>query len=173
MTRIGNRSRFTAPQGCYPCLDDDNWVAIAVDTESSGAHWRASWGVPTNTRPNADRLAAHDAIDVVLSAWTSQREGASIARELQAASVPAGVVQRSSDLLKDPQYVHRAFYREFEHGEMGRVPYAGHQYRISDYDNGPRGPAPQLGEHSFQVLTDFLGMSDDEVGQAFASGAIT
>ncbi len=172
VTRIGNRSRFAAPQGCYPCLGEDNWVAIAVDTDDQ---WRAlggAVGCADEYPTNADRLAGHDAIDVVLSAWTSQREGASIARELQAAGVPAGVVQRSSDLLKDPQYVHRAFYREFEHGEMGRVPYAGHQYRISDYDNGPRGPAPQLGEHSFQVLTELLGMSDDEVAEAFASGAI-
>ncbi len=173
VTRIGNRDRFAAPQGCYPCAGKDNWVAIAVDT---GAQWRALAAIVgcTDVYPtNAERLAAHDAIDDVLSAWTSERDAASAARELQDAGVPAGVVQRSSDLLKDPQYAHRGFYREFEHGEMGRVPYAGHQYRISDYDNGPRGPAPQLGEHSFQVLTEFLGMSDEEVGAAFASGAIS
>ncbi len=172
VTRIGNRDRFTAPQGCYPCRGEDNWVAIAVDTD---AQWRALAGVvgcADEYPSNAERLAAHDAIDEVLSAWTSRRDAAWIAGALQAAGVPAGVVQRSSDLLRDPQYMHRGFYREFEHGEMGRVPYAGHQYRISDYDNGPRGPAPQLGEHSFQVLTELLGMSDDEVGQAFASGAI-
>ena len=173
VTRIGNRSRFTAPQGCYPCRGEDNWVAIAVDTDEQ---WRALAGVvgwPDGYATQADRLAAHDEIDAVLTAWTSEREAEAAARELQAAGVPAGVAQRSSDLLRDPQYVHRDFYRHVEHGEMGRVPYAGHQYRISAYDNGPRGPAPQLGEHSFQVLTELLGMSDDEVGQAFASGAIT
>lgn len=173
VTRIGNRDRFAAPQGCYPCLGEDNWVAIAVDTDEQ---WRALAGVvgcSEDHSTNAERLAAHDAIDEVVSAWTSERDPVSAARELQAAGVPAGVVQRSSDLLKDPQYAHRGFYRELEHGEMGRIPYAGHQYRISDYDNGPRGPAPQLGEHSFQVLTELLGMSDEEVGEAFASGAIS
>ena len=94
-------------------------------------------------------------------------------RELQAADVPAGVVQRSSDLLTDPQYAHRGFYRYLEHGEMGRIPYAGHQYRIADYDNGPRGPAPMLGEHSFEVLSDLLGLSEEELSEAFAAGAIT
>ena len=173
VTRMGNRDRFAAPQGCYPCAGQDNWVAVAVDTDEQ---WRALADVvacPDGYPTNAERLAAHDAIDAVLCAWTSERDPVSAVRELQAAGVPAGVVQRSSDLLKDPQYLHRGFYREFEHGEMGRIPYAGHQYRISDYDNGPRGPAPQLGEHSFQVLTELLGMSDDEVGEAFASGAIT
>ena len=173
VTRIGNRDRFAAPQGCYPCRGENNWVAIGVDTD---AQWRALAGIIgcTDTyATHADRLAAHDAIDEVVCAWTAEREAVAVASELQAAGVPAGVVQRSSDLLRDPQYLHRGFYRELEHGEMGRIPYAGHQYRISGYDNGPRGPAPQLGEHSFQVLTEFLGMSDEEVGEAFAAGAIT
>ena len=56
---------------------------------------------------------------------------------------------------------------------MGNVPYAGHQYRISNYDNGPRGPAPLLGEHSFEVLTELLGLDEDELSLAFASGAVT
>ena len=54
---------------------------------------------------------------------------------------------------------------------MGRIPYAGHQYKISNYDNGPRGPAPMLGEHSFEVLTE-LGFSDEEIAACYASGAI-
>ena len=109
VTRIGNRSRFAAPQGCYPCAGEDNWVAVAVDTDEQ---WRALAGVvgcAQDYASNAERLAAHDAIDEVLSAWTSERDPAAAARELQAAGVPAGVVQRSSDLLKDPQYVHRGF----------------------------------------------------------------
>ena len=172
-TRIGNRSPFAAPQGCYPCLGDDAWVAIAVDTD---AQWQALCrvvGAADEHPTNADRLAAHDAVDAMLAAWTAQREAAAAMRELQRAGVPAGVVQRSSDLLCDPQYAHRGFYRHFDHGEMGRVPYAGHQYRISGYDNGPRGPAPMLGEHSFEVLSDVLGLSEEEIGAAFASGAIT
>ena len=63
ITRIGNRDRFRAPQGCYPCAGEDAWVAIAVDTDHQ---WRAlqqvidcAFDYPTN----AERLAAHDAID--------------------------------------------------------------------------------------------------------------
>ena len=59
---------------------------------------------------------------------------------LQAAGVPAGMVQRSSDHLQDPQLAHRAFFRRLQHPEMGEVPYEGHQYAIGGYDNGPRLP---------------------------------
>ena len=58
-----------------------------------------------------------------------------------------------------------------EHPEMGEVPYEGHPYQISGYGNGPRFPAPCLGEHTFEVLTDVLGMSVDEAAEAMAEGA--
>ena len=175
VTRIGNRSRFAAPQGAYRCAGEDDWVAIAVETD---AQWRALCanvpGLDAGAYPaNDDRLAAHDEIDAVLTAWTAERAPEDVAALLQAAGVPSGKVQRSSDLAKDPQYKHRSFFREYEHGEMGAVAYAGHQYRISGYNNGPRGPAPLLGEHSFEVLTNLLGLSEEEVSEVFASGAIT
>ena len=172
--RLGNRSRFSAPQGCYRAAGDDQWVAIAVETD---AQWRAlidatGIDVARATATNAERLACHDEIDACLTQWTQARAPETIAAALQAVGVPAGRVQRSSDLLADPQYAARRFYRRYEHGEMGEVPYAGHQYRIEGYDSGPRGPAPMLGEHSFEVLTEVLGLSEEQVSAAFAAGAI-
>ena len=90
---------------------------------------------------------------------------------LQAGGVPAGMVQRSSDHQVDPQLEHRAFFRRMEHPEMGEVPYEGHQFVIAGYDNGPRFPAPCLGEHTYEVLSQVLGLDDDEVGRILASGA--
>ena len=55
---------------------------------------------------------------------------------------------------------------------MGEVPYEGHPFRIAGYDNGPRFPAPCLGEHNATVLLDVLGMSDDEFAAALESGAL-
>jgi crotonobetainyl-CoA:carnitine CoA-transferase CaiB-like acyl-CoA transferase len=91
---------------------------------------------------------------------------------LQAAGVPAGMVQRSSDHLRDPQLAHRRFFRSLRHPEMGEVPYEGHSYRISGYENGPRFAAPCLGEHSHQVLSEILGLGDEAIGLLVASGAI-
>ena len=90
---------------------------------------------------------------------------------LQSAGVPAGMVQRSSDHMEDPQLAHRSFFRRLEHPEMGEVPYEGHQFRIGGYDNGPRFPAPCLGEHTFEVLSEVLGLDLDEVSRLLGSGA--
>lgn len=92
---------------------------------------------------------------------------------LTAAGVPAGHVQRSRDLANDPQLRHRGFHRELDHPEMGRVPYSGHQFRISDYDNGPRFAAPLLGGDSFEILETELGMKPGDIAELMAAGTIT
>ena len=174
-TRDGNRSRFHAPQGCYPCAGDDRWCAIAIDNDEQWQRLCQVMGNPELAVRYADvasRLEHHDEIDRIVGDWTGTRGPYDVMDKLQDAGVPAGVVQWSSDLLQDAQYQHRGFYRYMDHPVMGNIPYAGHQYKISDYDNGPRSPAPTLGEHSFEILSQVLGLSDEEVAEAYASGAI-
>ncbi len=171
--RLGNRSRDEAPQGVYPCAGEDQWCAIAVETDAQWQALRSGLGDPEWARDealatNAGRLERHDAIDEQLSAWTRERSPREAMETLVAAGVPAGAVQRSSDLLVDPQYRHRGFYREFDHPEMGRVPYAGSQFRMRGYAGGPRTRAPVLGEHGYEVMSEILGMSDDEIALVLA-----
>jgi benzylsuccinate CoA-transferase BbsF subunit len=176
-TRLGNRSRDAAPQGIYPCAGDDQWCAIAVDTNEQ---WRAlcqllgepEWARDPALAGVAGRLAAHDAIDEQLAAWTRTRAPHAAMDELVAGGVPAGAVQRSADLLRDPQYAHREFHRHLEHPEIGPVPYAGSQFKMSGYTGGPRRPSPLLGEHNVFVLQELLGLDDDEIADIIATGAI-
>ena len=118
------------------------------------------------------RMAAHDEIDKRITSWTREREMDEIVETLASSGVPVAPVQRSSDLLVDPQLAHRDFFRYHEHAEMGRVPYSGHQFRISGYDSGPRSAAPTLGGHTIEVLSEELGFDDDLIGQLFVEGAV-
>jgi crotonobetainyl-CoA:carnitine CoA-transferase CaiB-like acyl-CoA transferase len=176
-TRMGNRSKTAAPHGIYACAGSDEWCAIAVESDAHWQAFRAALGDPEWSRAAAlehleGRLAAHDALDAEITAWTETRAPKDVMQTLLAAGVPAGHVQRSSDLLRDPQLQHRGFHHEFTHGEMGRVPYSGHQFRISNYPSGPRGPAPLLGGESFQILSEDLCFDIESVADLMASGAI-
>ncbi|MFO0688348.1 MAG: CoA transferase [Myxococcota bacterium] len=176
--RRGNRAPDAAPQGAYPCLGEDEWCAIAVGSDAQWQALRRALGDPEWARSSAldgvaGRLAAHDAIDRALSDWTRSRTPREVMRILLEAGVPAGHVQRSRDLLEDPQLRHRRFHRFFEHPEMGRVPYSGHAFRIRGYDNGPRGPAPLLGGESFEILAESLGFEPDRIADLMASGALS
>jgi crotonobetainyl-CoA:carnitine CoA-transferase CaiB-like acyl-CoA transferase len=174
--RNGNVEPGCAPHDAYPCAGVDQWCAIAVETDEQ---WRAlrtalgepAWAMDSALDTAAGRLGHVDEIDRELSAFTSEHEPRALMELLQAAGVPAGMVQRSSDHLEDPQLLHRSFFRRLEHPEMGEIPYEGHQFTIRGYDNGPRFPAPCLGEHTYEVLTEVLGMDVDEVSEVLGSGA--
>ena len=176
-TRNGNRSRDAAPQGVYPCAGEDEWIAIAIENDAEWGALRSLLGDPEWAHANKldttdGRLEAHDLIDEHLAKWTRDQAPKEAMAQLIGAGIPAGHVQRSSDLLKDPQYKHRAFHRYLRHGEMGLVPYSGHQYRVSGYDHGPRGPAPLIGGDSFEILTGSLGLGDEQVADLMANEVI-
>lgn len=175
--RMGNESPTAAPHDVYPCAGEDQWCAIAVETEDQWQALRRVLGDPEWLHdPSYDtvagRRAARERIDAAIAAWTRTQTPHAAMERLQAAGVPAGAVQRSSDLLADPQLRHRAFFRPLSHAEMGEVPYEGHQFRIAGYESGPRFAAPCLGEHSFQVMHDLLGMSEEEIASVAAAGAL-
>ena len=177
VSRNGNRSDVAAPQGAYPCAGDDQWCAIAVDTEQQWEDLRLTMGDPAwagydRFKSVEDRLSNHDEIDGHIGQWTMDKTAQEVMELLQSHGVPSGVVQRSSDLLQDPQLAHRNLYRYMDHPEMGNIPYTGHQFRIQGYDSGPRSPAPLLGQHNEYVLKDLLGMTDEDMIEAVIAGAI-
>jgi crotonobetainyl-CoA:carnitine CoA-transferase CaiB-like acyl-CoA transferase len=177
-TRCGNRAPAAAPQGVFPCAGDDEWCAIAIDSDAQWAALRETlghpmWAAKAEFDDTAGRLARQDEIEAHLAAWTRERSPREVMKLLLAAGVPAGHVQRSSDLLRDPQLLHRGFHRVLEHEEMGPVPYSGHQFRVSGYDHGPRGPAPLIGGESYEVLSGDLGFDAEQIADLMASGAIS
>ena len=176
--RMGNESPDHAPHGVYPCAGDDEWCAVAVETD---AQWQAlrralgepAWAADPSLHTAAGRLAQRSDLDAGIAAWTRTLPPHEVMARLQAVGVPAGAVQRSSDLLADPQLAHRRFFRPLPHCEMGELPYERHQFRIDGCDSGPRCAAPCLGEHTVEVLQDILGLTDEELAEVAASGALT
>lgn len=174
--RQGNRDPHLAPQGAYPCTDSQ-WCTLTIPDDPAWTAFVAAIGRPAWADRAAyatveGRRADHDAIDAGIAAWTATRSADEVERLLLAAGVPAGKVQSSKDLPHDPQYLHRRFYRHLDHAEVGPIPYAGHQFSVEGHDHGPRSAAPLLGQHTYEVLTEFLGLSPDEVAEAAAAGAL-
>jgi crotonobetainyl-CoA:carnitine CoA-transferase CaiB-like acyl-CoA transferase len=175
--RSGNDSPSASPHDAYPCAGTDEWCAIAVETDDDWRRLRAAlgdpeWAASGDLETVDGRRANRALVDAKLAEFTSRHEPRALMERLQAAGVPAGMVQRSSDHTSDPQLLHRRFFRPMQHPEMGEVPYEGHQFRIAGYDNGPLRPAPCLGEHSIQVLQEILGYGDDDLARIVGSGAL-
>ncbi len=169
---IGHDSPRASPHGVFACAGKERYVALAVE---SAAQWEALARV---VAPLAEfsfdaRRAQSEAIAARLGAWCRDRDAVALARELQQAGVPAAVVQRPSDLYADRQLAHRGFFITLDHPEMGPTPYDGPVTHFSRTPPRLRSPAPLLGQHTYEVLSGLLGLTDDEIADHAAGGALT
>ena len=178
---VGNRHPFgmAAPHGIYPTAGDDQWIAIAC---ASDADWQATAaelglvGAAVDPRfaTLAARLAHQDLLDELVAGATARRDRYELANALQVAGVAAGPVQNARDLVKhDEQLAARSFFGTAESEAWGsygldRFPARFNGERPLVYE-GVHG----LGADTFGVLTGLLGLSDEEVAELMASGALT
>ncbi len=74
------------------------------------------------------------------------------------------------ELIHDPQMEEMDAWSVID-GPQGSFRTLNTPFAIEGADVGPRGPAPKTGEHTHEVLSE-LGLSDDEIAQLAASGAL-
>lgn len=90
--RIGNRSPWFAPQGCYPCRGEDNWLVLTVRDD---AEWQAfceavgrpKWAGDERFTDVLGRHRHHDELDELIASWTREQGHIEAMHLLQAAGV--------------------------------------------------------------------------------------
>jgi benzylsuccinate CoA-transferase BbsF subunit len=175
--RQGNRLPHAAPHGAYRCQGDDRWCVIAVFSDDQ---WRAfcqaigdpQWSHEERFATLQGRKQNEDELDRLVESWTSTRTAEEVMETLQAAGVPAGVVQNARDVLEnDPHLKERGYYVFLDHPEAGRTAYDGPGFRLSKTPGRLR-PAPMLGEHTERVCKEVLQMDDEEMAQLVMQGVL-
>ena len=169
--RLGNRSPRHAPHGVYPCAGDDEWITIAVHTEAQWGAFASHTGI-TGFGDVGDRLARVDELDRAVAAYTQNQVAELLAGELQAARVPAAQVASSLELASDPHLAARGFWKLLERDVVGELPHPAAPYRVGEAPFDIDRPAPTLGEHNREVLTDLLGLGDAEIDALERRGVI-
>lgn len=176
-TRVGNDHPHWAPHDCYPCVGTDEWISIAVRTDTE---WRALCGVigradlsdTPATRSAAARRANKASIDAAISAWTTTLDKHEAMRRLQAARVPALPSLNFADLEHDAHLIGQEAYGQIEQAHLGKLTVLAAPWRFTRHPLRAVSPAPILAQHNDYVLRDLLGMADDEVEHLIAVGAV-
>ncbi len=165
--RIGNSSPNAAPHGVYPCQGDDRWCTIVVNSEKEWCDFCSEIGQPGlvsdpwfDTLEN--RKQHEDALNKIVVDWTVRLPPEEVMTRLQSVGVAAGVVENAKDTLNDPQLKQRNIYWKMNHSEMGEFTHLGQSFQLSKTPAKAYSPAPLLGEHTEQICTEMLGMSDEE-----------
>jgi crotonobetainyl-CoA:carnitine CoA-transferase CaiB-like acyl-CoA transferase len=177
-TSRGNRLPHAAPHGAFRCQGDDRWCVIAVFSDDQ---WRAlcramgepQWCQEERFATLEGRKEHEDDLDRFIEGWTSTRTAEEVMETLQAADVPAGVVQNAQDVLEnDPHLKARGYYVYLDHPEAGRTAYDGPAFRLSKTPGRLRSPAPLLGQHTQFVCKEVLEMDDEEIAQLVVDGVL-
>ena len=163
-----------APHGIHPALGDDEWVAVVCRTDAEWATLASILGVDEPAWATVDaRLAAHDALDERVSAWTRRHDKFEVQARLLAAGIPAAAVQSPQERTdRDSSTARWGLFPEVTHSLMGAVRVDGIPLHLSATDWSMSTGAPMLGQHNHQVLAGLLGLDDDEIARLEADGVI-
>jgi crotonobetainyl-CoA:carnitine CoA-transferase CaiB-like acyl-CoA transferase len=175
-TRMGNALRDYAPTGVYPCAGTDRWVALAAPTD---AVWRAlcsasgrGWSEDPRFVTVITRLENRAALDEAIGSWTAGFEPATLEELLQRVGVPVHRVSTSFDTLADPQLEARRHIILLEHARLGPLPVETSRMRFSRTPAIARWAAPEIGQHNDYVLSELLGLTDQEIIELISDEAL-
>jgi benzylsuccinate CoA-transferase BbsF subunit len=166
-TRNGNRIDYASPHGVFPCQGEDRWCAIAVFDETEWQAFCLAIGNPAWTKnPKFTDLKSRkqneDELESLVSQWTLQYTDYEVMNKMQAAGVPAGVVQTMADIVdNDPQLRERGFLLPVKNPVLGTFGHPTPAYKLSKSKASIR-HAPSLGEHTEYICLNILGFSDEE-----------
>ena len=166
-----------APHAIYPCRGDDEWIAIACRDD---ADWRklagvigADWTKSAALAAVSGRLADQARLDAQLGEWTRPQEKYALAKQLQAAGVPAAAVAKPVERIdQDPNTAAFGLWPTVTHSKIGKVRVDGLPVHLSKTDWKIERGAPCVGEHTDQVLRELLGLSGDEIAKLRAEGIV-
>jgi CoA:oxalate CoA-transferase len=137
----------------------DGWVYIASDPHMMPRLLRGM---------GVEELETTEA----LKEWVSSRKVADIVEALSAESVPAAPVYQIDQMLEDPHVKARGVIQETEHPTAGKVRTPGFPVKLSRSPASIRRPAPVIGEHNEEILTQLLGYTKEEVAVLRKAGVI-
>lgn len=171
--RQGNADSNISPHGLFPTVDG-GWIAIEIHTNEQWQRLAGLLGHPewATCYANAEqRRVAEQLLAREIGAWTSQHGKKSAMQRLQELGIPAGYVADPAEVRHDPQLAHRAYF-QFPVSAAGPVLAPAAAYTMSRTTASTLNPAPELGEHSWQVCAEILGMEPERIAELMASGAI-
>ena len=171
--RRGSKGAITAVSGALPCKNG-HWVISQIHRPGRWTKFM-DWVQDPELMSDpslAEEKNQHKRRDFImdrLDQWAKRFTKAELVEEAQRRHFPASPVSTPLDLVDDPQLIARGFLKEIDHPEFGRVKFP--VGAIATVLGNQLSPAPRLGEHNTEILTQ-LGYSEAERKMLLAAGAL-
>jgi crotonobetainyl-CoA:carnitine CoA-transferase CaiB-like acyl-CoA transferase len=157
--RMGNAHPNIVPYQDFPTADGDIILAVGNDEQFArfcGVAGHAEWARDPRFSSNAERVAHRAVLLPLLRQATVARSSADWIAALESAGVPCGPINRIDEVFADPHVLSRGLRMTLPHPLAGEVPLVSNPIRFSGSPVSYRTPPPLLGQHTAEVLAQWL-----------------
>ena len=174
--RIGNAHPQVVPYQDFEA--SDGFFMLAANNDDQFRRLCAAVGLPDladddRFHDNAARVQNREILASKLGAKIKEKTREHWMGALQAAGITVTSINTIADALADPQAKARKSVWEVEHPTLGGVNLLGSALQhLSRTPAAPQSHPPLLGEHTEEVLSEVLGVPDDEIRALMADGVL-
>lgn len=175
--RCGNANPVSAPLDSYPTKDGRH-IIIAVANDPLFARLCEVMEcphLPADPRfcSDASRKTNEDALRSAIEAWTCQRTAEEAIRCLTASGVPAAPILTVGEAAESARTAGRTVVTEVAHSKLGTIPMIRQPMLFSAHPDMGAGSPPILGEHTAEVLSEYLGYDSERIASLRMLGVIS
>jgi crotonobetainyl-CoA:carnitine CoA-transferase CaiB-like acyl-CoA transferase len=164
--RMGNAHPNIVPYQDFPTADGDMILAIGNDAQFARfceVAGHPEWAQDERFMTNRGRVENRAVLLPLLRQATVFRTTAEWMAALEQAGVPCGPINRIDQVFDDPQVQARQMRVTLPHPVAGEVPLVANPIRLSASPVRYRHAPPVLGQHTEEVLGEWLGLSAADV----------
>lgn len=173
--RLGNAHPTVVPYRAFRA--SDGYFVVAVGNNGQFRALCAAIGFPelgadVRFATNGDRVVNRGVLEPLLQDAISHISVADLISTLDSAGVPCGPVNDIAEVFADPFIEAHNLVRTFPDDDGTSIPTIAYPSRLSETPAQYRRRPPKLGEHSAEVVEQWLGLTADEVRTLQCAGLI-
>ena len=160
------------PIGVYPCKGGGPNDYVYIYTSAANPeHWTRLCKVmgredligDSRFDTPAGRTERRAEVDAIVTEWTLKHDKHTAMNLVSGATIPSGAVLDTRELSDDKSFQDRKIRQTMKHPAVGDYVMSGWPVRFGGTPPAV-GPAPLLGQHSGNILADWLKMDKDAIG---------
>ena len=121
---------------------------------------------------NQARCNNADALDEIITGWTSSLSMAALEQLLLEKDIPGCRVFTAADIAADSQYLSRRMVQEVDDPLLGPVLHPGSVPHFADSDRRIRWTGPAVGAHNLEIYSQMLGIEEAALEGLMSEGVI-